>query len=1387
MGPRFPLLACLLMISIPGLAQDASPSPFRETPESWRAKAQAAQAKDKDQSHILTHDLSIELDEAGRFHRTTHRVVEVRDERDVQRWSNLDIAWKKTFESRPEINVRVIRPDGEVRVLDPKTIAEAPAGEIENGIYSDAILLKILPPGLVPGSILEMQVKEHETRAIFQSGRYDQSPLRSFLPIDRLSVNLSWHPSQTLRYRWPDGLKLKKTENKNSAGWPSVELKGEAVEGEALTEALSPDSESNTGFLEISSTSSWSKASAEYQKIAEEAAKGNKKIPALLKKLKPNASSQAAIIDAVTFYVQKEIRYTSLAFGEASVIPRSPDETLERGYGDCKDKATLAQALLKEAGINSRLALLHAAPFPAQSDDMPGLDRFNHVILAVEQGKNWIWIDLTAEYFRPGLVPPAVAGQKALLIGPEGKELRTIPAIRMEDNHISIVKDYSLPRLGPARLLRTESATGIFDTFYRRSLAGSNVNELLKDFEGSVDANAKLDAAKSSDLKDFTRSLTLEGQFSKVSTVDVWPAGTQVFAFPHQLFSGLPSPLDPLNERDVRGKIMALKKQLENRQSPVKINFPFQRDFTYRFHLPAYLEINSRPDSTSINLGAAAFSLKTRDCGASCVELHYSFQTGPSTSWTPEQAQDFANGLVRVLDDKLYAVSVKPKAFALGEQGKLHEAVQYAQRAVQSPEGQPADKLTLAQLLSRIGLIEESQQMAREAVKAQSQEKRILLHAAELLIRGENQKDCSKGSACPEARQLYEQALKLDSTDRFALRTLPLLLVYNSSGLRYGKGADIEKADAAFAKAMKSSLAEDQEFFNTYLQHLTFTGQWIALDQALRRPPDSVPAPVIAAWRIITLIGNQHPEDAKQELDALLARSEGQASMQGLIKELMQDRRYKEASQLFQFLKDRLPQTKGAAEALAVMEPCPDATAPQARLQDSLRQYICTMLSPDSTLKDGLQFVPSFAQANADYRKYFEEVEWDRRTDNRNADTSLPPYFLIDSASTAYDVEQVKKLQEGTLLALHNTKVFAASPFAAGSPEEGFEPKVFAVQENGVYRFIAVDTPSVLSLLWFRAHEAGQDKAAQEYATLLGELLDRSMKAQDEKKLGTEGKHYRSIVKNFRPLLNGSAAEQELAAAIYAPTLISDKVVKIFDRELAKKTLKQEQLEILDILAAGRLITMKRSPEALQRLIARSAQGSFTFPMVQTMLEAARTGEVKADAFTPLLDKLEKSDFEERLSLVAEIKNLLGDQQGAEKVYQQWLKNPAPNGLTENNMAWFYFTTGRTDQKALKLAQTASEMGHQSVANLNTLASIQAELGMTSESIATQTQYRNLLGDRDLGAADDLVTAINAEKLGLPEAALKRLKKIQTDPETSDLKQLLHAKIQQLEKAPKVR
>jgi transglutaminase-like putative cysteine protease len=42
------------------------------------------------------------------------------------------------------------------------------------------------------------------------------------------------------------------------------------------------------------------------------------------------------------------VRYTGVEFGEAAIVPRKPSETLERRFGDCKDKAPLLVAMLRE-------------------------------------------------------------------------------------------------------------------------------------------------------------------------------------------------------------------------------------------------------------------------------------------------------------------------------------------------------------------------------------------------------------------------------------------------------------------------------------------------------------------------------------------------------------------------------------------------------------------------------------------------------------------------------------------------------------------------------------------------------------------------------------------------------------------------------------------------------------------------------------------------------------------------------------------------------------------------------------------------------------------------------------------------------------------------------
>ncbi len=52
-------------------------------------------------------------------------------------------------------------------------------------------------------------------------------------------------------------------------------------------------------------------------------------------------------------YVALNIRYVSISFGVGRLQPHAASEVLQNGYGDCKDKHTLLQSLLKAENIQS--------------------------------------------------------------------------------------------------------------------------------------------------------------------------------------------------------------------------------------------------------------------------------------------------------------------------------------------------------------------------------------------------------------------------------------------------------------------------------------------------------------------------------------------------------------------------------------------------------------------------------------------------------------------------------------------------------------------------------------------------------------------------------------------------------------------------------------------------------------------------------------------------------------------------------------------------------------------------------------------------------------------------------------------------------------------------
>lgn len=109
-----------------------------------------------------------------------------------------------------------------------------------------------------------------------------------------------------------------------------------------------------------------------------------------------------ALLSALRF-VQEEIRYLGLELGQNSHRPATPDQTLERRYGDCKDKTLLLVTMLRELGIEAYPALVSLNRARGIEQLLPSHHAFDHAIVMARHGGRTYWLDGTRTHQRGGL------------------------------------------------------------------------------------------------------------------------------------------------------------------------------------------------------------------------------------------------------------------------------------------------------------------------------------------------------------------------------------------------------------------------------------------------------------------------------------------------------------------------------------------------------------------------------------------------------------------------------------------------------------------------------------------------------------------------------------------------------------------------------------------------------------------------------------------------------------------------------------------------------------------------------------------------------------------------------------------------------------------------
>jgi tetratricopeptide (TPR) repeat protein len=275
-------------------------------------------------------------------------------------------------------------------------------------MYSDYREKHVSVVGLRPGDVLEYQTTTKINSSMVPGEFwYDYSFPRG-VPFreDRLEIDIP--KARTVHLKSPD--KQFETHDNGDRRVYTWVVKDFYPDRSPKKDA---DREESSIDVQMTTFTDWQQVAHWYAKLQGQQVVVNDEIRKKADELAKGATTPTEKAQRVYDYVARNIRYVSLSFGIGRYQPHTSVEVLDNGYGDCKDKHTLLAALLSAEGIQSYPVLIH---HDVKLDpEVPSPAQFDHVITAARLGKDFTWLDATAEVAPFGLIMYPLRNKQALL------------------------------------------------------------------------------------------------------------------------------------------------------------------------------------------------------------------------------------------------------------------------------------------------------------------------------------------------------------------------------------------------------------------------------------------------------------------------------------------------------------------------------------------------------------------------------------------------------------------------------------------------------------------------------------------------------------------------------------------------------------------------------------------------------------------------------------------------------------------------------------------------------------------------------------------------------------------------------------------------------------
>lgn len=479
-------------------------------PEAVFAAAQDVPLDPRRTHRVLLRQKIVRLNLDGTSSEFDQVVLRVENKEGARRFNRYSVPY--STEQRLEfLRGRVVRPGGPTRDARLRTFWGGGGGEF-GGRRGGGVDLGPLEVG----DLLEVRYRLDDLEPGFFGDYYGEVVyFQDSVPLDRVRFAVLAPRARELYVHTPGF---------EAAG---VELASETVERDDLRvqvfeargvepvveEPNQPWAKERLPQVQVSTFRDWDAFARWYWGLVAGQHESDPAIRAKVRELCEGATSDAEKIRRVYNYVVSEIRYNaSWEFGIHGFKPYNATKIFARKFGDCKDKSTLINTMLREVGIRSYPVLIFGEDMRGREDlTLPLMGHFNHCISYVETDDGGVFVDGTAEHHSYGTLPSMDYGAEVVVVSPEGGALKTIPQRPAAENSVQERHRVKLLPGGGATLTSTIQGKGSFDVVLRTLMGTPGRRKaVLEPRVGQLWSGARVLSVKASDPANLDEPLVLE-------------------------------------------------------------------------------------------------------------------------------------------------------------------------------------------------------------------------------------------------------------------------------------------------------------------------------------------------------------------------------------------------------------------------------------------------------------------------------------------------------------------------------------------------------------------------------------------------------------------------------------------------------------------------------------------------------------------------------------------------------------------------------------------------------------------------------------------------------------------------------------------------------------